>query len=130
MVIFYTRSEISSITGIGFDALRYYEKIHLLSPPVRSSNKYRQYDENTIERLTYVKLAKKCGFTLNEIRNSLSFFDNQPNINLNTDEIIDLKIQEIDNKMNLLQSMREMLLSVKEPLKNKNCAQIMSVLNK
>ncbi len=49
---------------------------------------------------------------------------------MNTDEIIDLKIQEIDDKMNLLQSMREMLLAVKEPLKNKECNQIMSVLNK
>jgi DNA-binding transcriptional MerR regulator len=128
--ILYTRSEISNMTGIGFDALRYYEKINLLHPTVRSSNNYRQYDENAIERLAYIKLAKKCGFTLNEIRNSLGLFDNKQDLKLETDEIIDLKVKEIEIKMNLLQNMKEMLLAVKEPLKNKNCDQILSVLNK
>lgn len=121
-----TRREVSNLTGIGFDTLRFYEKIGLLILPARGPNGYRQYDENVIERLTYIKWSKKCGFTLDEIRKSLGLFDNQHST-MNTDEIIDSKILEIDNKMNTLLKMKKMLLALKEPLKNRNCNQILSL---
>ncbi len=122
----YTRSEISEKTGIGFDAIRYYEKLGLLPVPERSLNRYRQYKEDDIERLIYIKQAKKCGFTLNEIKKTLNLLDNPQNCNTNTDKIINLKIQDIDDKIIELSRMKEMLLAVKEPLRVRSCNQIIS----
>jgi MerR family Zn(II)-responsive transcriptional regulator of zntA len=121
----YTRSEVSEKTGMGFDAIRYYERFGLLAP-ARGSNGYRQYGEDAIERLIFIKQAKKCGFTLKEIKYSLDLLDKPQNCNINTDQVIDLKIHEIDDRISELTRMKEMLLAVKEPLRLRSCSQIVS----
>lgn len=122
----YTRREVSGLTGIGFDALRYYERFGLIPLPERNSNKYRQYDDDLIERLNYIKQARKCGFSLNEIRMTLEGIDHPGNCTSSSDEIIDRKVQDLDNRIADLNQMKDMLLSIKEPLRNRSCEQILS----
>ncbi len=123
----YTRGEISQITGIGFDAIRFYEKKGLLSLPSRGSNNYRQYDEDTVTRLNFIKQSKICGFTLNEIKNTLEQLDNPENCTVSSDDIIDGKMKEIDYKIAELIKMKNMLEAIKEPLRNRSCEQIISL---
>ncbi|MBA4386086.1 MAG: MerR family transcriptional regulator [Anaerolinea sp.] len=120
----YTRREVSTKTGVGFDAIRYYEDFGLLPSPVRGTNGYRHYDEEAIERLLVIQQAKKCGFALNEIKKLFDMLDHPQNCNFDTDEIIDAKIDEIEKKVQVLFRMKEMLQSVREPLRLKSCDQI------
>lgn len=120
-----TRSEVAQITETGFDAIRYYERIGLLPTPVRGSNKYRQYDETTVERLRFIKQAKKCGFTLSQIKDSLELLHSTGACDKSTDEIIDVKISELDERIIEITKMKEMLKAVKEPLRNMECQKIL-----
>lgn len=123
----YTRRELSEKIGIGFDTLRYYEKFGLLKIPARGLNKYRQYDDYTAERLIFIKQSKKCGFTLNEIKKTLDLLENSESCDTNSDDIIDSKMQAIDEKINELIMMKDMLKVVKEQLRGSDCKQIMSL---
>jgi MerR family copper efflux transcriptional regulator len=60
--------EVSRLSGIGIEALRFYEKSGLLDRPSRTFSGYRLYDESVLERLDFVKKAQVLGFTLDEIK--------------------------------------------------------------
>jgi DNA-binding transcriptional MerR regulator len=54
--------------GLNPRTIRYYEGLHLLSPPLRSESGYRLYTAETAELLRFIQKAKSLGLTLAEIR--------------------------------------------------------------
>ncbi|MCW5701635.1 MAG: heavy metal-responsive transcriptional regulator [Bradyrhizobium sp.] len=50
------------------DTLRYYQREGLIEPADRSSAGYRLYDREQMRRLTFIRQAQECGFTLADIR--------------------------------------------------------------
>jgi Cu(I)-responsive transcriptional regulator len=58
-------------TGIGIDAVRYYEREGLVPPAARLASGYRVYGEDDVRRIQFVQRAKALGFTLTEIRELL-----------------------------------------------------------
>ena len=55
--------EVSKLSGVGIEALRFYEKSGLLERPERTYSGYRMYDESVLERLSFIKKAQVLGFT-------------------------------------------------------------------
>jgi DNA-binding transcriptional MerR regulator len=53
--------------------LRYYEDIGLLPDPGRTPSGYRDYGDDALERLRFIKAAQAAGFTLGEIEEILAF---------------------------------------------------------
>jgi DNA-binding transcriptional MerR regulator len=64
--------ELARRTGVGIDAVRYYEREGLLPQAPRQASGYRIYVEDDIRRIHFVKRAKSLGFTLTEIRELLA----------------------------------------------------------
>jgi MerR family mercuric resistance operon transcriptional regulator len=64
----YTRKTLSKELGIGIETLRYYEKLKLIPKPVRDRNNYRVYSEEYVSIINHILIAKKYGFSLNEIK--------------------------------------------------------------
>lgn len=62
-----TIGEIAHQVGVAPSAIRYYEEIGLLPPPVRVNGR-RHYDPSTLQRLRVIARAQQAGFTLGEIR--------------------------------------------------------------
>ncbi len=60
--------EVSKRSGVGVEALRFYEKSGLLDRPSRTYSGYRVYGEEVLERLAFIKRAQALGFSLDEIR--------------------------------------------------------------
>ena len=60
--------EVSQASGIGIEALRFYERSGVLGKPARTASGYRVYDANVLDRLTFIKKAQTLGFSLDEIR--------------------------------------------------------------
>jgi DNA-binding transcriptional MerR regulator len=50
------------------ETIRYYEKIGLLPKPVRSTNRYRVYDELHRKWLQFILRSRSLGFTQDEVR--------------------------------------------------------------
>src|SRR5215211_9158788 len=58
--------ELARRTGVATSALRYYERIGLLPPAERASQR-RHYPPSVAERVALIRLYQDAGFTLEEI---------------------------------------------------------------
>jgi MerR family redox-sensitive transcriptional activator SoxR len=63
--------EIATRAGLRTSAVRYYERLGLLSAPERRNGR-RQYAEGVMDRLAVIRFARETGFTLREIRELLA----------------------------------------------------------
>ena len=61
-----TISEVAQRAGVRPSTIRYYEHIDILPLPRRVSGQ-RRYDATIFERLAFIQLAQKLGFSLTEI---------------------------------------------------------------
>lgn len=55
--------------------LRYYESIGLLAEPDRTHSGYRDYSDDDLEHVQFVKSAQRLGLSLDEIKEILAFKD-------------------------------------------------------
>ena len=69
--------EAAAVTGLTIDAIRYYERQHLLDARhiMRQPNGYRSYTPAAIERLQHLKYARAQGYTVAELRNLTRAYD-------------------------------------------------------
>ncbi len=67
-----TIGQLAKSAGVGVETVRFYERKGLLAEPNRRPSGYRQYDEEVVNRLRFIKRAKELGFTLAEIKELLS----------------------------------------------------------
>jgi MerR family redox-sensitive transcriptional activator SoxR len=65
--------EVAQRAGLEPSAIRYYESAGLLPAPARVSGR-RRYDEDVLEWLSLIALAREAGFTIAEIRQLVSGF--------------------------------------------------------
>ena len=63
--------ELAARSGLKPQTIRYYERLGVLSRPVRTAAGYRRYDERALEELALVKAARSLGFSLNEVKGIL-----------------------------------------------------------
>jgi len=68
----YQIGDLAKKLSVTTDTLRYYEKHNLLIPCARSEKGYRLYNNNNLRSLQFIISAKKCGFTLKDIKELLS----------------------------------------------------------
>ena len=67
--------ELSAQTDCKIETIRYYEKIGLLPEPSRSAGGYREYGDDHLKRLSFVRRCRELGFTIDEIRGLLELVD-------------------------------------------------------
>lgn len=64
----YSINEISKITGLSQDTLRYYEKINLIRNITRNTAKRRQYTEKDLEWIQFLIKVKSTGMSLTTLK--------------------------------------------------------------
>lgn len=111
----YTIGQVAKKLNINKETIRYYEKIGLLEAAERDSNGYRLYSDNDIEFLKFVIMAKEYNFTLREISilKKIGFSNNHEYNEKDAVNMIDKKINEIDNKIEQLSLIRKVLDKIK-----------------
>lgn len=67
-----TISKLAQEAGVNVETIRFYEKKGLIQQPLKPIQGYRQYPDETLERIRFIKRAKELGFTLDEIAHLLS----------------------------------------------------------
>ncbi|MFC3284948.1 MerR family transcriptional regulator [Litchfieldella rifensis] len=67
--------ELSELSGVASQSIRYYEKERLMPAPQRTEANYRRYPMDAVARLQFIVHAKRWGFTLDEIRELLILQD-------------------------------------------------------
>lgn len=60
--------QVAREAGVGVETVRFYEREGLLDQPARRDSGYRQYDDEAVSRLRFIRRAKDLGFTLKEVK--------------------------------------------------------------
>ena len=67
-----TIGEVARQAGVGIETVRFYERQGLLEEPERRASGYRQFDQEAVAVLKFIRRAKELGFTLKEIKSLLA----------------------------------------------------------
>jgi MerR family mercuric resistance operon transcriptional regulator len=60
--------ELSRLSGVNIETIRYYERIKMLPTPQRTASGRRIYGETELRVLAFIRRSRELGFSLNEIR--------------------------------------------------------------
>ncbi len=100
--------ELALQVGLSPDTIRFYEKQGLLDSThmTRRANTYRDYTEAAIERLQLIKRAKQLGFTLAEIRPTISAWESTSLTPEERERLFSDKLQQIDQHIAELERLK------------------------
>lgn len=102
-------SEVSAASGLESSALRYYERVGLISPAARLSGR-RHYDHAVLRRLAAIQLFQEVGFTIAEIAQLLAPDSSRKRWQLMATE----KLCQIDEHLARVAAARELLVAAQE----------------
>jgi MerR family transcriptional regulator, Zn(II)-responsive regulator of zntA len=103
-----TIGKASKLLKVNPRTLRFYEQIGLVRPSSRSENGYRLYSPHDVEKIMFVRRAKKFGLTLDEIGSVLSLTEEGLcySVKNQVSELLSSKISEIDNNIREMEQLR------------------------
>ena len=108
----YTIGQVAKRTKMGIETIRFYERKGLIDEPPRRESGYRDYPEDTVDRVRFIRRAKDLGFSLGEIKELLSLRA-KPNAKCaDVYEQAGAKMADIDAKIRTLKLMRKALSKV------------------
>jgi len=119
-----TIGQIAKQTGLSVEAIRYYEKEALITPPARSSAGYRIYPPEVVKRVHFIKQAKAVGFSLKEIRELLSLKASESTCCGDIRNVTLEKIAQIENKISELETMRNLLSNLATRCENESASNL------
>ena len=66
---------LAKAAEVNLETVRYYQRIGLINEPIKPSQGYRIYPEETLSRIKFIKRAQQLGFSLQEIQELLELGD-------------------------------------------------------
>lgn len=108
--------EVAARAGVNIDTLRYYERRGLLAAPKRAAgSNYREYREDTVPLVRFIKRAQELGFTLSEIEELVSLRNGGKGMRrTKVRTLAEAKMNDIDRKLIQLQAIRSALFNLLE----------------
>lgn len=94
---------------VNVETIRYYERRGLIPKPPRRESGYRQYSEDAVSRIQFIKRAKELGFSLKEILELLSLRVDPNTTCGDVKSRAEAKIAEVEEKMMALQRIKKAL---------------------
>lgn len=58
-----TRKQVADTAGVTIEAVRFYEREGLIEEPPRTEANYRQYPDDAVIRIRFIKRAQNLGFS-------------------------------------------------------------------
>ena len=103
--------EAEQLTGISSQNIRYYEKQGLLCPARNEENSYREYSDNDIERLKLIRLFRKLGMPIEELRRLLNGEVDLRNAVEMQEKRLESQKNELNNALDFCKKIREAQLA-------------------
>lgn len=98
--------ELAALTGTTTKTLRFYEDSGLLPPAERTASGYRDYGDDAISRMDFIRRGRAAGLTLAEIREVLEIRDTGTAPCRHVAELLDGRLTALDQQIADLQALR------------------------
>lgn len=105
--------DVATASGLPAKTIRYYEDIALVTPK-REANGYRVFSENDLHKLRFLARARALGFPIEDCRTLLALYEDKGRSSAEVKELSRKHLDEIDQKIAQLQSMRNTLAHLVE----------------
>jgi len=106
--------EASRRSGVPAKTLRFYEDVGLLDAPDRSTAGYRDYDEDVLDRLAFIRSSQALGLSLGEIRSIIALRDQGEAPCGHVLELVQRRASEIDQTIRNLEMLKSELARLVE----------------
>jgi MerR family transcriptional regulator, copper efflux regulator len=97
---------VAAEAGLPTRTIRYYERLGLLPPARRAANGYRDYDDDALDRLAFIRAAQSDGFTLGEIYRIIAVRDGGHAPCAQVRALVDQHAVDIDRRIAELRQLR------------------------
>ena len=105
----YTIGRLARRAKVNPDSIRRYERQGLLSAVTRTASGYRLYNDDSLRRITFIKHAQRCGFSLGEISQIVQIERGDATARAEAYRLAAGKQAEIDETIEALRTMSEAL---------------------
>jgi MerR family transcriptional regulator, copper efflux regulator len=91
--------ELAKQANVGVETVRFYERKGLLEATHRKPSGYRQFDEETVLTLHFIRNAKEAGFSLKEIKRLLELRSSSTATKSEVRQQVQIKVCEIESQI-------------------------------
>ncbi len=107
-----TTGQLAKKAQVNVQTIRYYERRGLIHEPPRRASGYRQYSQEDLTLIRFIKRAQELGFSLREIKELLDLRVDTTRTCQDVKKRADVKIADIELKIETLQRMKSALVKL------------------
>ena len=98
--------ELAGRAGVATSAVRYYERRGLLPKPPRRTSGYREFPDDAVRIVRFIKRAQDLGFSLDEVEELLQLRRNTGRHRAQIRALATRRVEDIDRKIDELERMK------------------------
>jgi Cu(I)-responsive transcriptional regulator len=98
--------DLARLTGVKVPTIRYYESAGLLPQPPRTASNRRQYDDQAVKRLKFIRHARELGFEVDAIRELLDLAEQPQRSCSKVDALAREHLQAITSRIERLTALK------------------------
>lgn len=106
--------QVAKASGLSIQTIRFYEGHGLLAQHPRTEGGYRIFDQRDLERLDFIRKAKRLGLSLLEIKDVLAITALGEATCAHVRQLLTGKVEELDQAMRELSEFRAALMELLE----------------
>ena len=104
--------ELAKETGVNPKTIRFYEEIGLMPTPDRTPSGYRQFSDDDLERLRFIRSAQRLNLRLTEIQEILALRERGERPCGYVLALMKQQVDEIDRKIEEMAQLRNQLIEL------------------
>lgn len=101
--------QAAKASGVTAKMIRYYESIELIKAGKRTDAGYRIYGDNDVHTLRFIKRARSLGFSLEQISDLLSLWQDPARASADVKAIAQEHVAQLEQRIRELTEMRDTL---------------------
>jgi MerR family transcriptional regulator, mercuric resistance operon regulatory protein len=99
--------QVAEQAEVNVQTVRLYERLGLLKKPGRRKSGYREYTDDAVMFIRFIRQAKSLGFTLSEIKSLIDMREEGSHTMADMRAVAQARLRAIDERIHQLQAMRE-----------------------
>jgi MerR family copper efflux transcriptional regulator len=101
--------QAAKASGVSAKMIRHYESVGLVPAPNRTESGYRQYTDNEVHTLHFIRRSRDLGFSIQQIGELVGLWNDRKRPSRQVKALAQAHIQELDNKAQELLAMKATL---------------------
>lgn len=112
---------LAKASGVNIETIRYYEKSGLLPAPRRSTNGYRQYSPQHLQRLIFIRHCRALDISLADIQQLLALLAHPEADCTEVDQLIEAHLIQVRQRLQNLQGLEQQLMQLRQGCHDRQC---------